>query len=209
MTSLSTPKSWDIPDRPPPLPDPDTKAEDIITINVQGKDYYFSPDHVKRYPKLLDPDAKFLLSFKAILPIIYGYPASAIDPHLLDENFEKQRFLAACEFLDIHLTDDLILHLSKALRDEVQSCSDFIQSRIGTKGKEKIRYTHRREVAEFCAQNFDALFRQHGSEVRPIEVISYLEIGTKDLLDTIVTLDFKTKNLILPLIRKFSESFLG
>lgn len=207
MTSLSTPKNWDVPTLPDPLPDPETKPEDIITVNIQGKDYFFSPDHVKKYPKLLDPDAKFLLGFDSVLPLIYGYSVSSIEEDLLENNAKKTVFLAAVEFLDITLPEAAILHLSKSLREEVERIHQYIRKKVGNKGDDKLRFVNRRKPRELAAK-FDAVFRQHKAEVTPDIVLTYLEYVDPAFRDEIVVLDFKTRNLIMPLIRAFREKFL-
>jgi len=213
MTSLSTRKkdlALEIPelDVAARLPDPDTKPEDIVEISVLDKKYYFSKEHVKKYPKLLDPDTRFLLQFDNLLGILYSYGASCIDPKVLDEPHEKQIFLMNLEFLEIEINNDLILHLCQGLRKEVQEASDLVARHVGGKGKSKIRIDQDKEVVKFVC-SYDAAFRECGADFSPTEIIRYLAAGTPSLLDAIVISDFKSKNLISSFVKSFLEYLSG
>ena len=190
------------------LPDFDTKAEDIVWVQVQDKKYPFNQEHLKKHPKLLDPDVVFLLDFEKVLPIIYGYPISCLKGDWLDEDSEKQTFLCNLEFLDITISNELILHLCSSLKKEVLESSDLVQKHIGSKGKKKIRVDQDREIATFTA-SYDAAFRQAGADITPNEIIRYLSIGTESLLDQIVVSDFKSKNLISSFIKSFLSNLRG
>lgn len=214
MTSLSTRKkenlSLEIPelDVAARIPEADTKSSDIIEIQVLDKKYYFSPDHVKKCSKLLDPDVRFLIGFDSVLPLIYGYPPSCIPETLLDDLSEKQTFLCNLEFLEIEINDALILHLCKSLRKEVQETSDLIRRKMGSKIKNKIRADQSQEVVSFCCQH-DSAFRESNANILPLDIIRYLCTGNSGLLDTITIADFKSKNLIGSFIKSFHEYLSG
>lgn len=190
------------------LADPETKTDEIIKISVLDKDYFFSPEHVRKYPKLLDPDARFLLSFDSVLPLIYGYGPSALDQKLLDEPHEKQRFLLTLEFLEIELNNDLILHICSSLRKEVSDLSDLVRRRTGKKGTKKIRIDQDQEIVSYACQH-DQVFRQSGADILPLDILRYLATGTGSLLDSIVIADFKSKNLISGFIKSFHEHLVA
>ena len=43
-------------------------------IEIGEKVYNFSQEQINKYPKLLDPQSKYIIGFDDILPIIYSYP---------------------------------------------------------------------------------------------------------------------------------------
>lgn len=183
-----------------------TSDSNNTKIEICGKEYSFSSEMLKQYPKLLDPSARYTINFDTILPLIYGYSPDVLPNDLLDENSEKTMFLSNCEFFEIKLTDDMILHLSSNLRKDIQDCSEFIQEKAGRKGKEKLRFINRRDVQEWLA-NKEKAFIESESDVKPLDVIRLLELGGKSL-DQLVIHDFKSKNLVFPLIKDFMKSFL-
>jgi len=214
MTSLSRPKKRDVTIELPMddpaidftarLPDPDTKPEDIVYIKIFDKEYPFTKAMIAKHPKLLDPDCLFLLNFESVLPLLYGYPPSCIRGDLLDEDSEKQTFLCNLEFLEIELTESMILHLCRHMRQEVQEASDLVKRHTGPKGKRKIRIDQDTEVVTFACQQ-DQAFREAGANIMPMELLRYLSTGAESLLNAIVIADFKSKNLI----GRFIKSFLG
>lgn len=185
----------------------ETSSSNVHEIKVQDKIYAFSDEMIAKYPKLLDPSLRYSINFDSVLPIIYDYPVSCLDPKLLDENHEKQIFLSNCEFLGIKLEDSVIIHLSKTLKDEITECSEYVQKKAGKKGKEKLRFINLREVQEFASEQ-EVAFSEHGSDVKPLDIIRMLELGGK-CIDTLVLHDFKSKNVVLPFIKAFMSKFLG
>lgn len=181
-------------------------SSENIKIEIGDKTYNFSQEMVNKYPKLLDPSAKYTLGFETVLPIIWEYDPSVLRNDLLDENSEKTLFLANCEFFGIKLSDAMILHLSSNLKKDIQECSDFIQRETGKKGKTKMRYINNKAVVEWCSDQEKA-FIDSGSDIKPLDIIKLLEVGNK-ALDQLVLHDFKSKNLVMPLIKKFLQFFL-
>ena len=176
-------------------------------IEIGEKVYNFSQEQINKYPKLLDPQSKYIIGFDDILPIIYSYPESCIKADLLEANHTKQLFLSNCEWFGIVLEDSIILHLSSSMAKEIQEISEFIKEEVGKKGKKKLRFSVLREVQEF-ASDYIELFVSHNSDTNPIEVINLLELGTKKALDMLILKDFRSKNVILPFINAFLKKFL-
>lgn len=191
----------------PTAPATPLQADDPVKVRVNCVDYELPASVVAKYPKLTDPGARFLLNFDSLLPLLYGYPPSSIPATMLDEPHEKMIFLSNIEFLEIPIGNDLILHLSKTLRDEVQQASDYIRGKAGSKGKTKMRYCNLRESEIFCAE-YDDVFRSHGANVTPMEILRYLEAGTSALLDKVVLIDFQSTNCVMGFVRAFLKRFL-
>jgi len=184
------------------LPDPDTKPEDIVWVKIYDKEYPFTKEMIRKYPKLLDSDVLFLLHFESILPIIYGYPASCIPEDLLNDPSEKQTFLCNAEFLGVELSDAMILHLSSQLRQEVKESSEAIRKKLGYKVVDKNRVAGDQRLVTFAAKHARA-FREACASVPPLEILMNLATGESQLLDEIVIEDFKSKNLISSFIKSF------
>jgi hypothetical protein len=178
---------------------------DQFTLELMdGKKYKFSKLIVDKYPKLLHPDAAYTLHFEAILPLLLGYPPSCIPETMLDDRSEKELFLSNCEFFNITLTDDVILHLSSECVKKVSECVDFVKKEAGKKGEEKLRFCLRKDVAKFCSETEKA-FKDIYSDIKPIEIVQKLELGeVKDL----VLHDWRSKNAVIPFINKFIKFFL-
>ena len=184
---------------------------DNVPVKIGDRIYDFSKDMCIKHPKLLDPSIRYMIGFDSVLPIIYGYPVSCIREDMIDENSEKQLFLKNCERLEIKLSDELILHLSSKLKSEIEECTEYVAKKAGRKGKgenAKMRFVNLKEVQEFCAES-DGLFDDHGSDIRPLDVIRLLEVGTKKAIDQLVLKDFKSNNIIRPFITKFMSFFLA
>lgn len=130
---------------------------DVVRVTINGKQYEFSQDMIKKYPKLLDPNTRYMLGFDSLLPIIYDYPLSTIPESMLDDVSEKNQFLRNAERLDIKLSDDLILHLTSKLMKEVQECSEYIRNNVGKKGLQKMRRAYSNFCRFFCVSSEDPL----------------------------------------------------
>ena len=215
MTSLSKPRE-PVARGLPDLTQIDFESEDIQPHNstssthvnevkVSDKVYYFSDEMIASHPKLLDPSTRYSLNFDDVLPILYDYSPSCLNSELMSDYARKQIFLSNIEWLDIQLSDAVILHLCQNTKRDLQECSDFVQKQAGKKGEKKLRFCLRRDVAEF-AESFSEMFRKELADIQPIDIIRYLEMG---LVDKLTILDFKSKNLVSPLIDKFIELFLG
>ena len=182
-----------------------TSSTNVNEVKVLDKVYYFSDEMIKAHGKLLDPSTRFSLNFDDVLPILYEYSPSCLNSELMSDYARKQVFLSNIEWLDIKLSDDVILHLCQNTKKDLQECADFVTKQAGKKGEKKLRFCLRRDVAEF-AESFSDMFRAEIADIQPIDIIRYLEMG---LVDKLTILDFKSKNLIGPMINKFMEIFLS
>ena len=182
-----------------------TSSTNVNEVKVLDKSYFFSDEMITAHPKLLDPSTRFSLNFDDVLPILYEYSPSCLNSELMSDYARKQVFLSNIEWLDIQLSDSVILHLCQNTKRDLQECADFVSKQAGKKGEKKLRFCLRRDVAEF-AESFAEMFRRELAEIQPIDIIRYLEMG---LVDKLTILDFKSKNLVSPLIDKFMELFLS
>lgn len=187
---------------------PEHQTEEVVTIRINGKDWDFSPAMVKRWPKLLHPDTRYLLKIESLIPILYGYDPACIPEDLLDDPSEKQTFLHNANWLEVQLSDQTILHLSKQLKKDVQEAASIVKQIEGSKGRDKARILYSKPVLEFVSQ-FDDRFRELQADITPQEVLSYLSIASESFIDKIVLNDFKSNNEIMKFIRSFIQKFRG
>jgi hypothetical protein len=191
--------------------DDEITESDILEIKLGTQSYPFSKTHVARYPKLLDPNFRFLLPpYEPILALIYGYPPESIPEDLINDPSEKTKLLYACEFLGIRLPDSFILHLSKKLSADLRECVKYIKKKVGRKGKNTCRLLKNKDIKAFVLEK-RAVFRDAGSAMDPQEILEKLETddnGERSFLDQLVVDDWRTDNLISGFINAFIEKFL-
>lgn len=186
------------------LAHPEANCDNVFVLELMdGKKYKFSQDIVDKYPKLKDKAAPYTLSFEAILPLLLDYPASCIPKSLIDERHEKELFLSNCEFFGISLDESVILHLSGESEKKITECCEFVERQAGKKGKDKVRFSLRKDVRRFCSKVEGALKCLY-SEIKPIEIIEKLELGE---VKELVLWDWKSKNAVLPFIDSFMKEF--
>lgn len=203
MSNIGKPLRSDI------VPDHISNQSGVNTLVICGKSYEFSDEMLKKYPMLLDPSARYTVSFDDILPLIYEYDPSVLPSDLFCDNSRKQMFLSNIEFFQIPVSDAMILHLSKSLREDIQECSDFVQREAGNKGRgknAKVRFSNLKTVVEFCCEH-DQKFLN--ADVKPLDIVKYLEIGTQKAIDTLVLHDWRSSNLVMPFVKSFLERFLS
>lgn len=193
------------------LPHPRTASSDNVRIEICGKMYDFSKEMVEKYPKLLDPATRYTINMDAIIPLVYEYPVSCIPQQLLDEDSEKIIFLSNCEWFNLKLSDDVILHLNQKVRKDIEECHQFIRAQTGKKGQKKLRFSSSgdsHEIPRWCTVLYEQDKEVYDSAIKPTEILNYLEIGGS-LLDILTIHDFKGKNVVTNFIRLFKEKFLS
>lgn len=186
---------------------PILESEKQHTITVMGKEYTFSDYHVKRYPKLLDTRVNYLLGFDKLLPLVLGYPETALDPTLFDQDHEKEIFLTGLEFLEIKLEPKFIIHLSQSFMKELEDCREYILKKTGKKGKHKMRFLNDKRVLEFCEEQLP-MFEKYQSKITPSKILKLLELGTKESLEKLILKNFDSNNLVKTFISNFLRIFL-
>lgn len=184
-------------------PHPESSSTENLRIEIAGKFYDFSREMVNKYPKLQDPAARYTLGFDSILPLIYDYPASCIPPSLIDEPHEKTLFLSNCEFFGISLSDDVILHLNKETKKDLEKCQSFIEEEVGRKGRNKIRFSIRKDIRVW-ARELENASQEIYQGLKPIEIIEMMEEGSLDIL---ALHDWKYKNCVRGFVKLFMEKF--
>jgi hypothetical protein len=187
------------------LPHPATSSSQFTTIIINSKSYDFSPEMLQKYPKLLDPAARYTLGFDSLLPLFYDYPASCICPTLLDEPHEKTLFLSNCEFFGIVLSPDVILRLNTETKKELQECSDYITRSTGRKGANKMRFSLKKDVRLFCREH-EAAHSELYHDIKPLEIVEMLEEG---VIDALTLHDWRSKNAVKSFTKLFLEKFLA
>jgi hypothetical protein len=188
------------------IPHPESNSDKNYKIEICGKSYDFSQEMVDKYPKLLLPEARYTINFESILPLIYEYPVSCIEPRLIDESHEKTLFLSNCEWLGISLSNEVILHLNRESKKEIEEAHKFIRAQTGKKGKKKIRFALDQEVQLFCERHAEAHAEIY-QDLKPIDIVRMLEIGDS-ALDSLTLHDWKGKNCVRSFIKVFTEFFL-
>ena len=190
--------------------DDETTEADIVEIKIGERTVPFSKAMIEKYPKLLDPNTRFLLEpIEPLICLIYGYPPEAIPENLINDNSEKTKFLFGCEHLGIKLSDEFILHLSTKLSQDLRESCDYIKRSVGRKGHKFMRLMKSKEIFDFC-WSFRKLFADSGSSLSPEDVLRGLESDTAgEKIKELVVEDWKTNNLITGFIKKFLSKFLG
>lgn len=183
------------------LPHPLTESERVNTITIGGKQYDFSDEMLKKFPKLTDPAARYTIGFDAILPLIYEYPPSAIPKNLLDEQSEREVFLSNIQFFQIPICREVILHLSSEQVKEVEEAASYVRRHSA---KKKCTFTQRREVRDFC-RSAETAFKELYADIRPLEIVEMLDEGR---VEDLVVHDFKSKNCVMNFVKSFLKKFL-
>ena len=192
------------------LPHPTTSSVTFHSINIGGKSYDFSEEMVRKYPKLLDPSARYTLGFEAVLPLIYDYPPTVLPRTLLDEQCEKELFLSNCEFFDIKLSDQVILHLCTESRKELEECVKHIADKVKHRQrKSKVSFQLDKKVLAFCIEKQDAVAEIY-SDIKPIEIIQRLEaaVSNPKHLEALLIHDWRGKNCVMSFVKDFMKLFL-
>lgn len=193
------------------LPHPVTQSDHHHAIVIGGKSYDFSEEMVRKYPKLLDPSARYTLGFEAVLPLIYEYPPTVLPKTLLDEQGEKELFLSNCEFFDIKLSDQVILHLCSEARKELEDCVKHIGEKLKHRQKKsKVSFQLDKKVQMFCLDHEESLSEIY-SDIKPLEIIQRLEaaVSNPKHLEALLIHDWKGKNCVMGFVKSFLKFFLA
>lgn len=181
---------------------PETETSDVVSVKIGEKTYDFSKEMVKKYPKLLDPSARYTLGFDAVLPLIYEYPATCIPPSLLDDQAERELFLSNLNFFEIPISPEVILHLSQPQIKEVRQASEYVRRHSA---KKKCTFTQRRAVRDFC-RDAEKAFCSLYNDIKPLDIVEMLDEGR---VEDLVIHDFKGKNVVMTFVKSFLKKFLG
>lgn len=193
------------------LPHPTTASATVHSIIIGGKSYDFSEEMVRKYPKLLDPAARYTLGFEAVLPLIYDYPPTVLPKTLLDEQCEKELFLSNCEFFDIKLSDQVILHLCSEARKDLEECVKHIGEKLKHRAKKsKVSFQLDKKVQMFCLDHEESLSQIY-SDIKPLEIIQRLEASVTNPkhLEALLIHDWKGKNCVMSFVKDFLKFFLA
>ncbi len=118
----------------------------------------------------------------------------------------KLFFLSNCEWLGISLSNEVILHLNRESKKEIEEAHKFIRGQTGRKGRNKVRFAHQQEVKLFCMKHAEAHAEIY-QDLKPIDIIEMLEVGDS-ALDILTLHDWKGKNCVRSFIKVFTEFFL-
>lgn len=174
-------------------------------VMYDGKEYTFSKEHVEKFPKLRDPNTRYLLHIEAVIPLIFGLPCSTIPSELLDSPSEKELFLANANYLGIEISEDVILHLNTETAKQLELCAKYIASETGKKGRKKIRFCNLKHVQAWC-YDLQKKFSHLYNSITPLEILRLLELGE---IRDLILLDFRGKNVVGSFIKAFSKFFLS